>query len=118
MNPNRGPVTSDEPAPGPPATSTGVDITPLEEFDHPVDQLATPDTRRVDVDQVRREALRWVLIMFCGILALGATGALMGDTTWANTKDFLNTTFASVVGLVGTVVGFYFGRGSGTGGQS
>ena len=84
----------------------------LEEDNRPFDQLSEHETRRVPLDpQVRHEALRWVLGMFTVVLVFGAVAALIGNTAWANTRDFLGVTFASVVGLVGTVLGFYFGRG-------
>jgi len=84
----------------------------IEEDNRPLDQLSEHQTRRVPLDpQVRHEALRWVLGMFSAVLVLGAVAALIGNTAWANTRDFLGVTFASVVGLVGTVLGFYFGRG-------
>jgi hypothetical protein len=89
----------------------------LEEDNRPLDQLSEHQTRRVPLDpQVRHEALRWVLGMFSAVLVFGAVAALIGNSAWANTRDFLGVTFASVVGLVGTVLGFYFGRG-GTGHQ-
>ena len=83
----------------------------LEEDDPPRDQLSELDTRTIGMDQVRRQALWWVLALFSAILVVGAVAAMIGDNAWVNTKDFLGLTFASVVGLVGTVIGFYFGRG-------
>jgi hypothetical protein len=37
---------------------------------------------------------------------------IQGDTTWAHTKEAFGVVLNAVTGIVGTVIGFYFGNRS------
>jgi hypothetical protein len=74
--------------------------------------VASPDVRRVErADTVRAEALRWVLGLFTVLIVFGGATAVAGGTVWTNARDFMQLVFAGVTGLVGIVIGYYFGRG-------
>lgn len=73
--------------------------------------LPAPDAQRVGPDDLaRKEATRWILLIFSVMLGLGAGAAIAGGSVWVNVKEFLEFTLAGVTGLVGLVIGYYFGR--------
>ena|SRR5438132_1540773 len=105
---------------GKPVTGGGTDedqlVGDLSEDKKPRDDLASPtassDVQRIErADKVRREALWSILFLFGLVIAYGAVGAFFGGEVWTNTKEYLQIVLAGITGLVGLVMGYYFGRG-------
>ncbi len=52
-----------------------------------------------------------MLAIFAFTVYYGFRGASGPSETWQNTKDFLQVVLPSETGLLGTVTGYFFGKG-------
>ncbi|MCW5773291.1 MAG: hypothetical protein KIT16_16745 [Rhodospirillaceae bacterium] len=88
--------------------------------DRLVDEIAQPTTKPYDPAKERETRRGWIamllIALLIGIVIFGFVTLWFGPggkLTAAELKDFLAILIGPVVGLVGTVAGFYFGEKSG-----
>lgn len=104
---------SEQPAPSTTATggapAQGGDTPPSANVnDIPtVPEQDTPITRKRE--NVRGKLGYGLIALFALELAAAFVCAVIGGELWVRMQEFLQITFAGLVGLVGAVVGFYFG---------
>ncbi len=72
-----------------------------------VPEQDTPITRKRE--NVRGKLGYALIALFALELAAAFVGVAVGGDFWVRMQEFLQITFAGLVGLVGAVVGFYFG---------
>lgn len=56
-----------------------------------------------------------LLTSFLGLIFWACRQSINSVTIWMQTKDMLQIILPALSGLLGSVIGFYFGSGAGTG---
>jgi hypothetical protein len=73
-----------------------------------------PRTVRADLERQRenvRGTVTYLLIaLLAVVLVVGAITLFVGGPMWMNGKDYVQVAISAVSGLLGTAMGFYFGR--------
>lgn len=95
-----------------------------DEFEAAVESIEVASAAPAQVERVpiehRQETTRaWIaagLLLLLGVLIVATfVAVLFTNTAWDDVKDAVAYLLGLLVGLVGTVVGFYFGTKSGSG---
>lgn len=107
--PQRSKRTEETPRSAPDA-SGGVSSAPEPETLR-VDNVPEPTRERI---AKRREGIRGLLAatltgLFVAMIAAIFVSAVVGGEQWGRIQEFVQITFGTVAGLVGSAVGFYFG---------
>lgn len=74
-------------------------------------QTYVPERQR---DIVRMFVTLGLLSSFVGIIFWACRESINSATQWSQTKDMLQIVLPAVSGLLGSVIGFYFGSSAGT----
>ncbi len=83
----------------------------IREDEPPPPTLSWPDVgSAAQLDITRRGALWWMLVVFGLVLVFGGTTSAVGGEMWTHAKEFLGMVLPYLTGLLGTAIGFYFGR--------
>jgi hypothetical protein len=69
------------------------------------------DAIRLMEHQSRRAVLHWVLALQAGVLAVVAVATFVDGNAWPHMESLLGHIYTGLVGVTGTVLGYYFGRG-------
>jgi hypothetical protein len=88
-----------------PSETTTPDRYKVSEVEEPVDRET--GRRR---EEVRGTVTYWLMGIFAGVLLVGAITIFVGGQSWTNAQDFLQTAIPAITGLLGSAMGFYFGR--------
>jgi hypothetical protein len=105
QEPSEQPTTSGSEGIDAPEQTRGVG--PHEEVTSP-GELRTPEVAKKRED-IRAHLARIAMYLFVGIVVALLASAIWGGHQWVRVQEFSQIAFGLIGGIVGTVIGFYFG---------
>jgi hypothetical protein len=112
-------VTEDQEPSNRPTTDASAEsggVTPSEGEPQTAEPVVSETSEPVERDvRRRREQVRGTVTyllmgIFAGVLIVGAIALFIDAGVWTNARDYLQVAVPAVTGLLGTAMGFYFGR--------
>jgi len=80
-------------------------------YERPIDQTVVPEEEPADKkrEDVRARLANRMSYLFIGVVIALFASAIFGGDQWTRVQEFSQIAFGVVAGVVGTIIGFYFG---------